>query len=112
METFSLAGRTAFVTGGNSGIGRAIIELFAAHGAKIGLGHYGRAVQAEEVVSAVRGAGGDVLVTECDVSSEGSVARMKSWCAERLGPVDIVVNCAGIAATRLSPISPSPSGIT
>ncbi len=46
MESFSLAGRTAFVTGGNSGIGRAIVELFAAHGAKIVIGQFQREAQA------------------------------------------------------------------
>ncbi|MEA3095276.1 MAG: hypothetical protein QOJ04_6618, partial [Caballeronia sp.] len=41
MESFSLRGRTALVTGGNSGIGRAIVQLFTAHGAKTGISHCG-----------------------------------------------------------------------
>src|ERR1700743_138380 len=100
METFSLAGRTAFVTGGNSGIGRAIVELFAAHGARIGIGHFQRAAQADEVVAALKAKGADVSATECDVSSESSVAGAKAWCAEHLGPVDILVNCAGIGGDK------------
>lgn len=100
MESFSLAGRAAFVTGGNSGIGRAIVELFAAHGAKIGIGQFQREEQATEVVAMLTARGADVAATECDVSSEASVDRAKAWCAERLGPVDILVNCAGIAGDR------------
>lgn len=100
METFSLAGRTAFITGGNSGIGRAIVELFAAHGAKIGIGQFQREAQAAEVVAALKAKGANASATECDVSSETSVARAKAWCADHLGPVDILVNCAGIGGDR------------
>lgn len=100
MESFSLAGRTAFVTGGNSGIGRAIVELFAAHGAKIGIGHFQRESQTAEVVDGLHARGAVVQATECDVSSEASVARAKAWCDEHLGPVDILVNCAGIGGDK------------
>jgi 3-oxoacyl-[acyl-carrier protein] reductase len=100
MEDFSLAGRTAFVTGGNSGIGRAIVELFAAHGAKIGIGHFQREAQASEVVATLKARGHEVSTVECDVSSEHSVANAKAWCADRLGPVDILVNCAGIGGEK------------
>ncbi len=44
--------------------------------------------------------GADVSATECDVSSEESVARAKAWCAEHAGPVDILVNCAGIGGDK------------
>jgi len=101
MEIFSLVGRTAFVTGGNSGIGRAIVELFAAHGAKIGIGQFQREAPTAELVLALKAKGADVSATECDVSSEESVAAAKAWCAEHLGPVDILVNCAGIGGDSL-----------
>ena len=97
MESFSLAGRTAFVTGGNSGIGRAIVELFAAHGARIVIGQFQREAQAAEVVAPLKAKGADVSAVECDVSSEESVARAKTWCAKHVGAVDILVNCAGIS---------------
>ena len=100
METFSLVGRTAFVTGGNSGIGRAIVELFAAHGAKIGIGQFQREAPTAELVLALTAKGADVSATECDVSSEESVAVAKAWCAEHLGPVEILVNCAGIGGDK------------
>jgi len=79
MEIFSLVGRTAFVTGGNSGIGRAIVELFAAHGAKIGIGQFQREAPTAELVLALKAKGADVSATECDVSSEESVAAAKAW---------------------------------
>jgi 3-oxoacyl-[acyl-carrier protein] reductase len=100
METFSLAGRTAFITGGNSGIGRAIVELFAAHGAKIGIGQFQREAQAAELVAALNAKGANISAVECDVSSESSVAATKAWCDVHLGPVDILVNCAGIGGDK------------
>ncbi|GJD54024.1 3-oxoacyl-[acyl-carrier-protein] reductase FabG [Methylobacterium crusticola] len=100
METFSLAGRTAFVVGGNSGIGRAIVDLFAAHGAKVGIGHHQRAAQAAEVVTTLIAQGYDASTVECDVSSESSVVEVKAWCDDLLGPVDILVNCAGIGGDK------------
>ena len=57
METFSLGGRTAFVVGGNSGTGRAIVDLFAAHGAKIDIGHFERETQAANAVAALQARG-------------------------------------------------------
>ncbi len=100
METFSMAGRTAFITGGNSGIGRAIVELFAAHGARICIGQFQRAAETSAVLSALKAKGADVFATECDVSSEESVAGAKAWCSENVGPVDILVNCAGVGGDK------------
>ncbi|MCB8881341.1 SDR family NAD(P)-dependent oxidoreductase [Acidisoma cellulosilytica] len=100
METFSLAGRTAFVTGGNSGIGRAIVELFVANGAQVGIGHFQSAEQASELVASLKAKGGNVATTDCDVSSPESVAAAKAWCDDQLGAVDILVNCAGIGGDK------------
>jgi len=100
METFSLKGRTAFITGGNSGMGRAIATLFAAHGAAIGIGHHQRETQCAAVVDELRASGAKAAYTACDVSSETSVEAARAWCAETLGPVDILVNCAGISGDK------------
>lgn len=97
MESFSLAGRTALVTGGNSGIGRAIVALFAAQGAKVGISHNGDAEGAASLAADITARGGEALVTECDVTHTGSVQALGTWSREHLGPVDILVNAAGIS---------------
>jgi 3-oxoacyl-[acyl-carrier protein] reductase len=100
MESFSLAGRTAFITGGNSGIGRAITTLFAAHDARIVIGHFQREAEAADVVSVLKSRGSEAYAVDCDVSSEESVMRAKAWCSDHVGPVDILVNCAGIGGDK------------
>jgi 3-oxoacyl-[acyl-carrier protein] reductase len=100
MDEFSLKGRTALVTGGSRGIGGAIVELFARHGAQVALCHYGDAAGAERLTRRLGEDGLTVDATECDVSDEGSVARMSGWARKQLGQVDILVNCAGIGGDR------------
>ncbi|WP_250467860.1 3-oxoacyl-ACP reductase family protein [Caballeronia sp. GAFFF2] len=97
MESFSLKGRTAFVTGGNTGIGRAIVQLFAAQGAKVGISHIGDAAGAQALADELAASGAEAAVTECDVTDANAVARLNAWSREHLGPVDILVNAAGIS---------------
>jgi 3-oxoacyl-[acyl-carrier protein] reductase len=97
VESFSLRGRTALVTGGNSGIGRAIVQLFTAHGAKTGISHCGDPEGASTLAAELAAGGGDVAVTECDVTDVDSVRDLGAWSREHLGPVDILVNAAGIS---------------
>ncbi|WP_159715099.1 SDR family NAD(P)-dependent oxidoreductase, partial [Geminicoccus flavidas] len=70
MDTFSLAGRTALVTGGSRGIGGAIVELFARHGAKLALCHYGDEAGAETLCRKLEDQGFRALATACDVANE------------------------------------------
>lgn len=97
MESFSLHGRTALVTGGNSGIGRAIVQLFAAQGARVGFSHIGDAQGAGSLAAELESRGGEAAFTECDVTDTDSVRALGAWSRERLGPVDILVNAAGIS---------------
>jgi 3-oxoacyl-[acyl-carrier protein] reductase len=97
VESFSLRGRTALVTGGNSGIGRAIVQLFTAHGAKTGISHCGDPEGASTLAAELAAGGGDVAVIECDVTDVDSVRDLGAWSREHLGPVDILVNAAGIS---------------
>jgi NAD(P)-dependent dehydrogenase (short-subunit alcohol dehydrogenase family) len=91
---FSLEGRVAVVTGGASGIGRAIAELFAAHGARIHVVDLKEDLS-ESVAEVIRGLGGSANVHGCDVSDQQSVERIfaKIMADE---PIDILVNSAGI----------------
>jgi len=91
---FSLAGRVAAVTGGASGIGRAVAEMFAAHGARIHIVDLNER-QSESVAHAIRDMGGSARVHSCDVSDWQSVDRVfRQIISEET--VDILVNSAGI----------------
>lgn len=89
----SLNGKTALITGGGRGIGRAIALEFASHGARIAVAAR-TAEQVEQVASEI---GNDAIALVCDVSDSESVTRMFSAMRERLGDADILVNNAGIA---------------
>lgn len=96
MRDFSLQGRTALVTGGSRGIGRAIVELFAEHGAKVAFCHYGDEARADALSRRLAEAGYEIFGLECDVADEHAVRQMALRVADWLNHVDIVVNCAGI----------------
>ena len=100
MGGFSLEGRTALVTGGSRGIGGAIVELFAAQGAKVALCHLDDTKGVAELEGRLGGRELSVEATECDVASEVAVAAMADWARARLGHVDILVNCAGIGGDK------------
>lgn len=89
-------GRTALVTGGNSGIGRAVAKELASRGAHVVL--TGRdAGRGEQAVTAIREAGGTAEFVKADLGDEASVRALARQ-AEELGggQVDILVNSAGI----------------
>ncbi len=88
----SLENLSVVVTGGASGIGLALATTFASRGAKVAIGSR-RASAVEEAVSAGQGRlSGKVL----DVVDRVSVKHFFEWVAESQGPVDILVNAAGI----------------
>jgi len=88
-----LTGKTALITGGGRGIGRAIALAFAREGARVGVA----ARTAEQVEQVAREIGGAAIALVCDVADPESVARMFGELRERLGDADILVNNAGIA---------------
>ena len=89
----SLAGRTAIVTGGGSGIGQAIVLLFASRGARVVI----LDLSADETVRLVTTAGGSATHIVCDVSSQVEVDAAFAHVASSLGALDVLVNSAGIA---------------
>ncbi|GAA4133518.1 SDR family NAD(P)-dependent oxidoreductase [Aminobacter aganoensis] len=95
-DPFRLDGKTAVVTGGSRGIGGAIVELFAARGAKVVFCHYGDVKGSAALLEKTHLLGLPVDGIECDVADENSVKRLTNFASERLGHVDIVVNSAGI----------------
>lgn len=93
MTASRFGGRVAAVTGGGSGIGRAIVLRLAAEGARVAVldrdEEGGAGVAAE--------AGGGAVFLRCDVTRGDEVAAAFAAVAERLGPLDVLVNNAGIA---------------
>jgi NAD(P)-dependent dehydrogenase (short-subunit alcohol dehydrogenase family) len=92
----SLAGEVAIVTGGSRGIGRAIVEIFARHGASVAF--CGRDELVGRQALGELEAHGDVAFRRADVASEADVAALTTACAERFGPPTILVNNAGVNA--------------
>src|SRR5256885_1089429 len=89
-----LSGRTAIVTGGGSGIGRAIAELFAREGAQVVAADRNRAA-AEAVAEQIQRAGGQAVAVEADVTQAPAVAQMVAQALAAFGRLDILVNNAG-----------------
>ncbi len=89
-----LKGSVACVTGGGRGIGRATAEALAARGARVVIGDLDMH-HAEEVA---RGIGANAIAVKLDVADPASFAAFIA-AAERLGPVDLLVNNAGIMRT-------------
>ncbi|MGI4869899.1 MAG: SDR family NAD(P)-dependent oxidoreductase [Janthinobacterium lividum] len=89
---FSLTGKHAVVTGGGSGIGRAIAELFAQQGAEVHILEL-NAEAGQATAEAIRQAGGAAHVHAADVSQQAQVMAVFA----AIGRVDILVNNAGIA---------------
>ena len=90
-----LGGKVAVVTGGGSGIGRAIATRLAADGAAVAVLDRNRS-SAEEVAAAVTADGGTAIGVEVDVTDRGGVEAAVAHVAESLGAPTILVNNAGI----------------
>jgi NAD(P)-dependent dehydrogenase (short-subunit alcohol dehydrogenase family) len=91
------AGRVALVTGGSSGIGRAVSELLAARGASVAVCSVD-AIEAASVAGAIAGRDGRAAAVPADVREPRSVAAAVQSTVESFGSLDILVTCAGIQA--------------
>jgi 3-oxoacyl-[acyl-carrier protein] reductase len=91
-----LRGKTAIVTGGSRGIGRATCFELASRGANVAVNYRQRADAAQEVVAGVRDRGGSALAVRADVSDKQAVTAMVATVSVKLGQPDILVNNAGL----------------
>jgi 3-oxoacyl-[acyl-carrier protein] reductase len=91
-----LLGKVALVTGAQQGIGRAIALALAADGADVGVNYLDDRTAAETVAGEVRGRGRRAVLAPGDVSRAEDAQRMVEAVATALGPLDVLVNNAGI----------------
>lgn len=94
-----LSEKVAFVTGAAGGIGKGIALVFAAEGAGVAvcdIDENGARTTVEEITAA----GGRACAACGDVSSRQDVGKMVRQCVQDVGPIDILVNCAGISEIR------------
>src|SRR5213075_1522652 len=92
----TLKGKTAIVTGGSRGIGRAIAERLGRDGASVVVNWNANLEAADLVVKTIKGAGGQAIGTQADVASAQGVAALFEAARLEFGGVDIVVNNAAI----------------
>lgn len=93
--------RVALVTGGSRGIGRAVAELLADHGHRVAVNYVSNESAAADVVTAIEAKGGTAIAVQADVGVEASVTAMIEHVQEALGPVEILVNNAGVTRDDL-----------
>ena len=96
----TLTGKVALITGGGSGIGRATAEAFGKAGAKVVIGNR-NAAQGEEVVAAIRKAGGEAIFQKTDVTKAAEVQALVETAVQRFGRLDIAFNNAGFEGKQL-----------
>jgi len=92
---FNLQRKTAIITGGGSGIGKAISELFAAQGAEVFILELNKSA-ADETVKVIESAGGKASAFGVNVSDQAQVKEIISKIAQKVGRIDLLVNRAGI----------------
>jgi NAD(P)-dependent dehydrogenase (short-subunit alcohol dehydrogenase family) len=91
-----LRNKVALITGASQGIGRGVAEIFAEEGADVAINHLRSPDRAEEVADWVRSKGRRALAVEADVSQRAQVEAMFARVQQELGPIDVLVNNAGI----------------
>jgi 3-oxoacyl-[acyl-carrier protein] reductase len=97
--------KTAIVTGGSGGIGRAVVHRLASDGFAIVVHYSGNAQRAEEVVKEVACQGGQAIAIGADIGDEKAVAALFAETKSSFATIDVVVNTAGIM-----PLSPIETG--
>lgn len=96
-----LRGKTLVVTGGNSGIGAAIVRAAAAEGANVVVDYVVRPEETDEIVAAIEQLGGHAVGVQADVTKAGELHKMIRTAVDTYGRLDVLINNAGIE-TRTS----------
>ena len=93
--------RTALVTGGSRGIGRAVVKELAREGWAVCINYIQHEEAAREVLTELTAQGCPAMIWQADVADSAAVEEMVQAAAKTLGPVELVVNNAGIAGQAL-----------
>jgi 3-oxoacyl-[acyl-carrier protein] reductase len=93
---FELKGRSALVTGGSRGIGRAIVLALAQQGVSVTACYSSDAAAADALAGELADLGADAQIVRADVTDEADVERLVAAAKDRFGALDIVVNNAGV----------------
>jgi 3-oxoacyl-[acyl-carrier protein] reductase len=96
-----LSGKSALVTGGSRGIGRAIVLRLAGQGADVAFSYRGNAAAAKDTAAAVEALGRRALPVQADVTDPEAADSVVKAAIEAFGKVDILVNNAGITRDDL-----------
>jgi 3-oxoacyl-[acyl-carrier protein] reductase len=96
MRVLNLEGRTALVTGGSRGIGRAVSVLFARLGARVAVGYQSDGAAAEATLAEVRGLGSDGVALRADLADTNAARGLVDQAIGALGHLDVLVVNHGI----------------
>ena len=92
----SLKGKVALVTGASKGIGAAIARKLADQGAAVAVNYAGGKAAADKLVAEINNAGGKAIAVQANLAEPNSIGPLVEKTARELGPIDVLVNNAGI----------------
>jgi 3-oxoacyl-[acyl-carrier protein] reductase len=95
-----LEDQTCLVTGASRGIGRGIAEELGRHGASVGVNYRSSEAEAHDVVETIESEGGTAVPLQADVANMSDVEAMATEIHDAFGPVDVLVNNAGITIDK------------
>jgi 3-oxoacyl-[acyl-carrier protein] reductase len=97
MSDLAFSAKTALVTGGTRGIGRATALRLASEGARVAVNYASQRARADETVAEIQAQGGTVIAVQGDVSRRDDMQRMVDEVRSEFGPIDLLVHSAGIS---------------
>lgn len=98
MDSTTLRGRAALVTGGSRGMGRAITTRLARHGATVAFSYRKDSDAARDVVAEVEALGGRAVAIAGDLRAPGAAGDLARRAVEEVGPISVLVSNAGMAS--------------